>query len=138
MKRENSNLEVQTTLDARPGQLPALERWLQLNGESFRRWPGLTNIEWARVPGRESISLRLAYASFPALERNYERWAAAAEMMERTLLARAPSEPSVSESATSSPSITPKYADTAAADELGLESPSGAWRSIPGVGGEVV
>lgn len=89
MKRENSNLEVQTTLDARPGQLPALERWLQLNGESFRRWPGLTNIEWARVPGRESISLRLAYASFPALERNYERWAAAAEMMERTLLARA-------------------------------------------------
>ena len=73
MKRENSNLEVQTTLDARPGQLPALERWLQLNGESFRRWPGLTNIEWARVPGRESISLRLAYASFPALERNYER-----------------------------------------------------------------
>ena len=109
-----------------------------INGDSFCRWPGLTNIAWTRVPGRESISLRLAYASCPALERNYERRAAAAEMMERTLLARAPSEPSVSESATSSPSITPKAADAPAADELGLESPSGAWRSIPGVGGEVV
>ena len=132
MKRENSNLCVETTLAARPGQLAALERWLQLNGETFRQWPGLVDVAWARVAGRDSITLKLTYESHVALEQNYDRWVAAAEMMERSFLSRAPSEPSVS--AQNSPTPSPKSAAPvgapSAADQLNMESPSAAYRTL--------
>ena len=153
MKRENSNLCCETTLSARPGQraapkklthpstatpsaragqLEALERWLQLNSGSFRQWPGLVDVAWARVAGRDSVCLKLTYESHVALEQNYDRWVAAAEMMERSFLSRAPSEPSVS--AQNSPTPSPKSAAPvgapSAADQLNMESPSAAYRTL--------
>ena len=134
MKRENSNLCCETTLAARPGQLAALERWLQLNSGSFRQWPGLVDVAWTRIAGRDSVCLKLTYESHVALEQNYDRWVAAAEMMERSFLSRAPSEPSVS--AQNSPTPSPKSAAGApvgapsAADQLNMESPSAAYRTL--------
>ena len=132
MKRENSNLCTETTLAARPGQLAALERWLQLNSASFRQWPGLVDVAWARVAGRDSITLKLTYESHVALEQNYDRWVAAAEMMERSFLSRAPSEPSVS--AQNSPTPSPKSAAPvgapSAADQLSRESPPSMYRTL--------
>ena len=129
MKRENLNLCCETTLTTRPGQLDALERWLQLNSASFRQWPGLVDVAWARVAGRDSITLKLTYESHVALEQNYDRWVAAAEMMERSFLSRAPSEPSVS--ASNSPTPTPKSAGApSAADQLNMESPSAAYLTL--------
>ena len=131
MKRENSNLCTETTLAARPGQLAALERWLQLNSASFRQWPGLVDVAWARVAGRDSVCLKLTYESHIALEQNYDRWVAAAEMMERSFLSRAPSEPSVSQQ--NSPTPSPKSAPVgapSAADQLSRESPPSMYRTL--------
>ena len=132
MKRENSNLCVETTLAARPGQLAALERWLELNSGSFRQWPGLVDVAWTRIAGRDSVCLKLTYESHVALEQNYDRWVAAAEMMERSFLSRAPSEPSVS--ASNSPTPSPKSAAPvgapSAADQLGMESPPADYRTL--------
>ena len=123
MKRENSNLCCETTLTARPGQLAALERWLQLNSGSFRQWPGLVDVAWARVAGRDSVCLKLTYESHVALEQNYDRWVAAAEMMERSFLSRAPSEPSVS--AQNSP--TPSPTSTAGTAPQSIQSEASAY-----------
>ena len=116
----------------RAGQLEALERWLQLNSGSFRQWPGLVDVAWTRVAGRDSVCLKLTYESHVALEQNYDRWVAAAEMMERSFLSRAPSEPSVS--AQNSPTPSPKSAAPvgapSAADQLNMESPSAAYRTL--------
>ncbi len=105
-----------------------------MNSASFRQWPGLVDVAWARVAGRDSITLKLTYESHVALEQNYDRWVAAAEMMERSFLSRAPSEPSVS--AQNSPTPSPKSAAGApvgapsAADQLNMESPSTAYRTL--------
>ena len=113
----------------RAGQLDALERWLQLNSASFRQWPGLVDVAWTRIAGRDSVCLKLTYESHVALEQNYDRWVAAAEMMERSFLSRAPSEPSVS--ASNSPTPTPKSAGApSAADQLNMESPSAAYLTL--------
>ena len=57
-----------------------------MNSGSFRQWPGLVDVAWARVAGRDSVCLKLTYESHVALEQNYDRWVAAAEMMERSFL----------------------------------------------------
>ena len=116
----------------RAGQLDALERWLQLNSGSFRQWPGLVDVAWARVAGRDSITLKLTYESHVALEQNYDRWVAAAEMMERSFLSRAPSEPSVSQqnSPTPSPKSAAPVGAPSAADQLSRESPPSMYRTL--------
>ena len=92
------------------------------------------DVAWTRIAGRDSVCLKLTYESHVALEQNYDRWVAAAEMMERSFLSRAPSEPSVS--AQNSPTPSPKSAAGApvgapsAADQLNMESPSAAYRTL--------
>ena len=103
-----------------------------MNGETFRQWPGLVDVAWTRIAGRDSVCLKLTYESHVALEQNYDRWVAAAEMMERSFLSRAPSEPSVS--AQNSPTPSPKSAAPvgapSAADQLNMESPSASYRTL--------
>mmetsp|Transcript_17430 Transcript_17430/g.54414 ORF Transcript_17430/g.54414 Transcript_17430/m.54414 type:complete len:131 (-) Transcript_17430:64-456(-) len=100
-------VETEIILSSGSGGLTALEEWLRLNEDSFRAWPGLTKIAWTRVPGRASVALRLGYRSHRDLEQNYDRWNAAAELMERTVLGSPPSQTAIvaSQAATSGSSV---------------------------------
>ena len=76
-------------------------------GQRKCQWPGLVDVAWTASPAA-TPSASSSYESHVALEQNYDRWVAAAEMMERSFLSRAPSEPSVS--ASNSPTPSPKSA----------------------------